>query len=306
MIARVKTSHTAIRALRIALIAPVHGVRPPLAGGSVQLVCRLAERLAARGHDVTVLGTGEPDPPGRVFYDWIDTRRSTTSRDDPFLAEALHSVDVDRLLDGSDFDVVHDHTLTGPLLVHRHHAATLHTVYGTVPDSVGVLPTSGALRLRLLAVSDHQRTLAPNRGWLGTVHPDQPQPQGATGRQHADAVGYGAVHRVQGGRVVPVDEQRPGQGVVVDHVEVAAVEQAVHVDRVQRLGQERVVPAGGGAAGVDPVVEDAPRRIGLAGAQHGDVVAAGGQPFGQPADELHTAARQRRPHAVDRGDQRDA
>src|SRR6266498_171127 len=171
MIARVKTSHTVNRALRIALIAPVHGVQPPMAGGSVQLVCRLAERLAARGHDVTVLGTGEPDPPPGVFYDWIDTRRSTTNRDDPFLVEALHSVNVDRLLDGSDFDVVHDHTLTGPLLVHRHQAATLHTVYGAVPDTVGVLPSGGVLRLRLIAVSDHQRTLAPNRAWLGTVHP---------------------------------------------------------------------------------------------------------------------------------------
>ena len=64
MIARVKTSHTAIRALRVALVAPVHGVQPPVAGGSVQLVCRLAERLAARGHDVTVL-TGQPTYPSR-------------------------------------------------------------------------------------------------------------------------------------------------------------------------------------------------------------------------------------------------
>jgi hypothetical protein len=171
MIARVKTSHTATRALRIALVAPVHGVQPPVAGGSVQLVCQLAERLSVRGHDVTVLGTGEPDPPPGVVYDWVDTRRSTANRDDPFLVEALHSVNVDRLLDGSDFDVVHDHTLTGPLLVHRHHAATLHTVYGAVADTVGVLPSGGVLRLRLIAVSDHQRTQAPNRAWLGTVHP---------------------------------------------------------------------------------------------------------------------------------------
>lgn len=231
MIARVKTSHTAIRALRIALIAPVHGVRPPVAGGSVQLVCRLAERLAARGHDVTVLGTGEPDPPGRVFYDWIDTRRSTTSRDDPFLAEALHSVDVDRLLDSSDFDVVHDHTLTGPLLVHRHHAATLHTVYGTVPDSVGVLPTSGALRLRLLAVSDHQRTLAPNRGWLGTVHPA------------VDVAAY------------PVGGDRDGSCVILPELGDAQDVQAA-ICAAHRAGRPAVVVGPGGVRGrpepVDP------------------------------------------------------
>jgi glycosyltransferase involved in cell wall biosynthesis len=169
----VKTSHTAFRPLRIALVAPVRGVQPPLAGGSVQLVCRLAELLAVRGHELTVLGSGEPDPPLAACYDWVDTRRSAGVQQDPFLAEALHSVDVDRLLDGSDFDVVHDHTLTGPLLVHRHQAATLHTVYDTVPDG-GLPPSGGVLRLRLLAVSDHQRSQTPKRPWLGTVHPAVP------------------------------------------------------------------------------------------------------------------------------------
>jgi Glycosyl transferases group 1/Glycosyltransferase Family 4 len=145
-----------------------------MAGGSVQLVCRLADRLALRGHRVTVLGTGEPDPPPGACYDWIDTRHSAGGHDDPFLAEALHSVEVDRLLDGSDFDVVHDHTLTGPLLVHRHQAATLHTVYDTVPESGGFPPSGGVLRLRLLAVSEHQRSQTPKRPWLGTVHPAVP------------------------------------------------------------------------------------------------------------------------------------
>jgi glycosyltransferase involved in cell wall biosynthesis len=224
IIARVKTSHTPIRALRIALVAPVHGVQPPLAGGSVQLVCRLAERLAARGHEVTVLGSGEPDPPPGAFYDWIDTRRSATSRDDPFLAEALHSVNVDRLLDGSDFDVVHDHTLTGPLLVHRHHATTLHTVYGTVPDSGGFPPSGGVLRLRLIAVSDHQRNQTPNRAWLGTVHPAVP----------VDAYPFGGA--------------RDGSCVVLDELGDAQDTQAA-VAAAHRAGRPAVVVGPGGVPG---------------------------------------------------------
>jgi hypothetical protein len=161
--------------LRIALIAPVDKVRPPLAGGSVQLVCLLAEQLASRAHEVTVLGTGRPDPAPVTPYRWLDTQRSTGLHADPFMAESMHSISVDRILDGADLDIVHDHTLSGPLLVHRHHATVVHTVYTTVPDTIAASAARGASpRLRLVAVSNHQRGLAPRRAWLGTVHPAVP------------------------------------------------------------------------------------------------------------------------------------
>jgi Glycosyltransferase Family 4/Glycosyl transferases group 1 len=158
--------------LRIALIAPVDKVRPPLAGGSVQLVCRLAEHLADRGHEVTVLGTGRPDPLPATPYRWLDTQRSTGLHADPFMAESMHSISVDRMLDGAELDIVHDHTLSGPLLVHRHEATVVHTVYTTVPDTIAATAARGASPgLRLVAVSEQQRDLTPNRAWLGTVHP---------------------------------------------------------------------------------------------------------------------------------------
>jgi glycosyltransferase involved in cell wall biosynthesis len=158
--------------LRIALIAPVDKVRPPLAGGSVQLVCRLAEHLAGRGHEVTVLGTGRPDPPPATPYRWLDTQRSTGLHADPFMAESMHSISVDRMLDGAELDIVHDHTLSGPLLVHRHEATVVHTVYTTVPDTIAAAAARGATpRLRLVAVSGHQRALTPDRAWLATVSP---------------------------------------------------------------------------------------------------------------------------------------
>jgi Glycosyl transferases group 1/Glycosyltransferase Family 4 len=161
--------------LRIALIAPVDKVRPPLAGGSVQLVCRLAEDLAGRGHKVTVLGTGRPDPQPATAYRWLDTQRSTGLHVDPFMAESMHSISVDRMLDGAELDIVHDHTLSGPLLVHQHEATVVHTVYTTVPDTIAATAARGATpRLRLVAVSEHQRALAPNRSWLATVHPAVP------------------------------------------------------------------------------------------------------------------------------------
>jgi hypothetical protein len=161
--------------LRIALIAPVDKVRPPPAGGSVQLVCRLAEQLADRGHEVIVLGTGLPDPAPSAPYRWLDTQRSTGLHADPFMAESMHSISVDRMLDGAELDIVHDHTLSGPLLVHRHEATVVHTVYTTVPDTIAATAARGAApRLRLVAVSEHQRALAPNRAWLATVNPAVP------------------------------------------------------------------------------------------------------------------------------------
>jgi hypothetical protein len=160
--------------LRIALIAPVDKVRAPLAGGSVQLVCRLAEHLADRGHEVTVLGTGLPDPQPLTPYRWLDTQRSTGLYADPFMAESMHSISVDRMLDGAELDIVHDHTLSGPLLVHRHEATVVHTVYSTMPDTIAAAATGATPRLRLVAVSDHQRALAPNRAWLATIPPAVP------------------------------------------------------------------------------------------------------------------------------------
>jgi glycosyltransferase involved in cell wall biosynthesis len=76
------------------------------------------------------------------------------------------------MLDGAELDIVHDHTLSGPLLVHRHEATVVHTVYTTVPDTVAATAARGASpRLRLVAVSGQQRDLVPNRAWLATVHP---------------------------------------------------------------------------------------------------------------------------------------
>jgi hypothetical protein len=180
--------------LRIALIAPVDKVRPPLAGGSVQLVCRLAEHLAERGHEVTVLGMGRPDPQPATPYRWLDTQRSTGLHADPFMAESMHSISVDRMLDGAELDIVHDHTLSGPLLVHRHEATVVHTVYTTMPDTIAATAARGASpRLRLVAVSDQQRELAPNRAWLATVHPAVP----------VETYPFGADH---GGPCVILDE----------------------------------------------------------------------------------------------------
>jgi hypothetical protein len=220
--------------LRIALIAPVDKVRPPLAGGSVQLVCRLAEHLAERGHEVTVLGTGRPDPQPATPYRWLDTQRSTGLYADPFMAESMHSISVDRMLDGAELDIVHDHTLSGPLLVHRHEAIVVHTVYTTMPDTIAATAARGASpRLRLVAVSDQQRELAPNRAWLATVHP----------AVAVETYPFGADH---GGPCVILDEL----GTVQDTQ--SAIEAA------HRAGRPAVVVGSGSVAGtwesVDPRV----------------------------------------------------
>jgi glycosyltransferase involved in cell wall biosynthesis len=218
--------------LRIALIAPVDKVRPPLAGGSVQLVCRLAEHLAGRGHEVTVLGTGRPDPPPATPYRWLDTQRSTGLHADPFMAESMHSISVDRMLDGAELDIVHDHTLSGPLLVHRHEATVVHTVYTTVPDTIAAAAARGPTpRLRLVAVSDHQRALAPDRAWLATVHP-------------AVAV-----------ETYPFGADRGGPCVILDELGTVQDTQSA-IEAAHRAGRPAVVVGPGSVAGtwesVDP------------------------------------------------------
>ena len=52
--------------LRVALVAPPwYPIPPPAYGGIEAMVYSLAEDLVARGHQVTVLGAGEPDTRAR-------------------------------------------------------------------------------------------------------------------------------------------------------------------------------------------------------------------------------------------------
>lgn len=161
--------------LRIVLVAPPYFDVPPRAYGGVEaVVADLADALAARGHRVTLLGAGEPGTAAEFVPLWERTIPERLG--DPY-PEAVHAVlvrrAVERLLAGEAVDVVHDHTLAGPLnaaYYRRYGVPTVVTVHGPVDTDLGRYYGALGRDVHLVAISERQRALAPNLNWAGTVY----------------------------------------------------------------------------------------------------------------------------------------
>ncbi len=101
--------------MRIALIAPPWAPVPPLRYGGIELVVDLLARgYQAAGHDVVLFATGDsscPVPTSSIIEraDWTTLGQS--------MVELRHVLHAHGQLAG--FDVVHDHTIAGPLLASR-------------------------------------------------------------------------------------------------------------------------------------------------------------------------------------------
>ena len=152
--------------LRLALVAPPwYPVPPPAYGGIEALVYWLAEGLLARGHQVTVIGAGRPGTRAGFLRTY---QVPPTGRLGEALPEVLHAAHAADLLADLDVDVVHDHSLAGPLAATRYQAPTLLTAHGPVDGEVGAYHRR--LGLPLVAISDFQRRAAPDLPWVGRVH----------------------------------------------------------------------------------------------------------------------------------------
>ena len=81
----------------------------------------------------------------------------------------VHAARVEALLRAHTVDLVHDHTLAGPLTADARRSPTVVTVHGAMDDLSQVYrPLDGAVSL--VAVSDAQRRRAPDLNWVATVH----------------------------------------------------------------------------------------------------------------------------------------
>jgi glycosyltransferase involved in cell wall biosynthesis len=152
--------------LRVALVAPPWYPIPPSAYGGIEaLVYWLAEGLVARGHQVTVIGAGQPGTRARFARTY---QAPPTGRLGEVLPELLHAAHTTQLLDDLDVQIVHDHSAAGPLAATGRAAPTLLTAHGPVDGELGAYYRR--LGLPLVAISEVQRRAAPDLPWVGRVH----------------------------------------------------------------------------------------------------------------------------------------
>ncbi|GAA2479117.1 glycosyltransferase family 4 protein [Terrabacter carboxydivorans] len=156
------------RPLRIAMVAPPYYSVPPQGYGGVEsVVAGLVDRLVAHGHHVTLFAAGTR---GTAAQDFVRTWETPpTDQLTLALPEVVHAARVEALLREHTVDLVHDHTLAGPLTADARTAPTVVTVHGAMDDLAGLYRPLGHA-VSLVAVSNAQRARAPDLNWVATVH----------------------------------------------------------------------------------------------------------------------------------------
>ncbi len=154
--------------LRIALVAPPWFEVPPDGyGGIEEMVGALANGLTARGHAVTLLAAGD-DRTDATLVPTFDEPPEGLGTPAAATTELVHASRVAHELAGLDIDVVHDHSVAGPVLAHDRPVPTVATVHGPIDDAQAAL--YAASDVFLVAISEAQRRSRPHLRWAGTVH----------------------------------------------------------------------------------------------------------------------------------------
>ena len=161
--------------LRIALVAPPYFDIPPAAYGGVETVlAELANTLVDRGHRVTLIAAGRDGTRAEFRRLWDEPMTERLGEPFPEVAHAAAAREVILgLVKDEGLDVVHDHTLAGPLLAPYYRTLGLPTVitaHGPVTGDLRGLYRSLGDQIGLVAISARQRELAPELNWIATVH----------------------------------------------------------------------------------------------------------------------------------------
>lgn len=155
--------------LRIGVVAPPWFELPPTGyGGTEAVVAALVDELVARGHEVTLVGSGRHRTAAQRFVAAYDDPPSALLGTP--LPEVVLAAEAARVLETLDLDVVHDHSLAGPLLARSRRVPTVVTMHGPSTGANGDYHRRLGRTVDLVAISDAQRRLNPELNWVATVH----------------------------------------------------------------------------------------------------------------------------------------
>jgi len=151
------------------MVAPPYFTIPPEGYGGVEsVVAGLVDGLVDRGHRVTLLAAGDHATRAQRFIRTWDEH--PVDQLGEALPEVVNTARVAALIGaGTDYDVVHDHSLAGPLLARGRRAPTVVTVHGPMNELADVYRPLGG-DVSLVAISENQRRSAADLNWVATVH----------------------------------------------------------------------------------------------------------------------------------------
>lgn len=154
--------------LRLVMLAPPWYEVPPAGyGGIEEVLAELCDRLVDFGHDVALVGAGR-SATGTKSYFTYDKPQS--DRIGESVVEIAHVAAAQRIIEDLQPDLVHDHTLAGPLAAPARPAPTLVTAHGTVDQDHAMYYKSLDHGIGFAAISEAQRRTTPELPWVATVH----------------------------------------------------------------------------------------------------------------------------------------
>lgn len=156
--------------LRILMVAPPWYEVPPRGYGGIEvMISNLVAGLIERGHEVVLAGVGADGTAARFVRTYADAQSDRLGETIP---ELVHAAEVTRWLATREaaVDVIHDHTIAGPLAAARRPVPTLATVHHPMDGELADYYRSVDDIAGLVAVSAAQRSQAPGIAWRGVVH----------------------------------------------------------------------------------------------------------------------------------------
>jgi len=151
------------------MVAPPWFELPPRAYGGIEsVVSDLVNQLTLLGHEVTLIGAGRNRTAAHRFVRVFQTP-PTESLGDP-LPEVVNAATAAAALADLDVDVVHDHTIAGPLLARGRSVPTVVTAHAPVTGFHADYYRRLGRTVNLVAISDAQRRANSDLSWVGTVH----------------------------------------------------------------------------------------------------------------------------------------
>src|SRR3954470_9304501 len=162
-----RVEHRGSLAMRIGIIAPPWAPVPPTAyGGTEAVIDNLARGLGRLGHDVLLFTTG--DSTCATDRRWV-LRQSDPSRIGNTLVELRHVVHAYDAM--RDVDIVHDHTVVGPLYASRDRSLPVVTTnHGPFDDEFGTLYRALHDQVAIVSISKHQASTAPDIHVDAVIH----------------------------------------------------------------------------------------------------------------------------------------
>ena len=154
--------------MRVAMIAPPWTpIPPPLYGGIELVVDELSRGLVAAGHELTLFTTGDSTCPVPRKWALEHAEGMRIGMAVPELRHVVHAYEAV----ARDHDIVHDHTVMGPIYAERFpRLPVVTTIHGPFNDELTDLYGLMAPRVPIICISRAQHAAAPQIPIAGVIH----------------------------------------------------------------------------------------------------------------------------------------